>query len=223
MLFFDIGANRGEATQVALDQGYEVVALEAAPLVYSELVKKYIYDRRVLALRNAVSDKDNEWVDFYVAEEDGLSTLNKEWLTNPTLPYAGKPYKTVKVNTVTLDTLARLYGEPDLIKIDVEGAEWQVLRGMTRKYGTLCLEWTFATLDEHEKQMDYLYSIGYRQVAAQYIVGHLQEPKVWGELQADNAKQMLIWHQSTSDQWIDGEWKEAGLRQTADVGMLWFR
>lgn len=222
MLFFDVGANRGDATEVALAKGYEVVALEPGP-IYSQLVRRYIYDTRVFCLRNAVSDTDSAYVDFYAAEEDGLSTLNKDWLTAENMPYAGKPYKIIKANTVTLDTLARLYGEPDLIKIDVEGAEWQVLRGMTRKYGTLTLEWTFATLDQHEAQMDYLYEIGYREVAAQYIVGHLDEPKVWGELQPSNKRQLLAWHQSTSDQWIEGGWEVAGLRPTADVGMLWFR
>lgn len=222
MLFFDIGANRGDATEVALSRGYEVVALEPAP-IYSQLVRRYIYDRRVLCLRNAVSDKDGDYVDFYVADEDGLSTLNKEWLTADNMPYAGKSYYTTQVNTVTIDTLARIYGEPDLIKIDVEGAEWSVLRGMTRAYGTLCLEWTFATLDQHETQMDYLYSLGYREAAAQYIVGHLEQPQVWGELQPTNARQLLAWHQTTSDAWIDGEWQSAGLRPTADVGMLWVR
>ena len=223
MLCFDIGANRGDFTQVALDQGYEVLALEPAPRVYSQLVKTYIYDKRVLCLRNAVSSVNGESVDFYEAEEDGLSTLNKEWLTNPTLPYAGKPYRTIKVNTVTVDTLAHTYGEPDLIKIDVEGAEWNVLKGMTRKYGTIAMEWTFQTLNQHERQLDYLYFLGYRYVAPQYIVHHLQEPEQYFELQEDNSQQLLIWHQETSDAWIDGGWKVAGLRPTADVGMLWIK
>lgn len=223
MLFFDIGANRGDATIAALDKGYEVVALEPAPKVYAELVKRFIYDRRVLCLRNAVSDVVGQTVEFYECVEDGLSTLNKAWLTDPKLPYAGKSYQTIDALTVTIDYLAYTYGEPDLIKIDVEGAEWNVLKGITRKYGTIAMEWTFQTLDEHEKQLDYLYSLGYRQVAPQYIVHHLQEPEQYFELQEDNAKQLLIWHQETSDAWIKSDWAVAGLRPTADVGMLWLR
>lgn len=222
MLFFDIGANRGDATEVALAQGYEVIALEPAP-IYSALIRRYIYDRRVLCLRNAVSDTSGDYVDFYVADEDGLSTLNEEWLTADNMPYAGKSYHRIQVHTVTIDALAHTYGEPDLIKIDVEGAEWNVLRGMSRKYGVVALEWTLATLDQHEAQMGYMYSLGYRQCAAQYIVGHLEQPKIWGDLQPSNRRQLLAWHQTTSDEWIDGGWREAGLRPTADVGMLWFR
>lgn len=138
------------------------------------------------------------------------------------MPYAGKEYRTIKATTITIDTLANKFGAPDLIKIDVEGAEWNVLRGMTKRYGKVALEWTFETMAEHEAQMDYMYALGYRRVAPQYIVNHLDEPEEWYELQDNNDKQLLMWHQTTSDAWIDSEWQKAGLRPTADVGMLWF-
>lgn len=222
MLFFDVGANRGDATEAALKLGYEVVALECAP-IYSELVKRYIYDKRVFCLRNAVSDKDEESVEFYVCEEDGLSSLNIDWLTKEGMPYVGRKYETVKVSTVTIDTLARLYGEPDLIKVDVEGAEWQVLRGMSKAYGELTFEWTFATIDEHEAQLDYLYSIGYKYFAPQYIEHHLVRPTDYYELTDNNAKQLYIWHQETSDAWHEEGWKRSGLRPSSDVGMCWLK
>lgn len=222
MLFFDVGANRGDATLEALRKDYDVVALEPAPFVYGQLVKNFIYNPRVTALRYAVSDHDYQNVEFYVCQEDGLSTLNKEWLTSDDMPYKGKPFRTITATTITIDTLADKYGEPDLIKIDVEGAEWNVLRGMKRKYAKVALEWTFETLNEHEKQMDFMFNLGYRQVAPQYIEQHLKEPEEWYELQDNNYRQLLAWHQTTSDEWIDGGWQTAGLRPTADVGMLWF-
>ena len=126
-LFFDIGANRGDATIVAVTLGYDVIAVEPSR-IYAELVQNFIYDPRVIPLKFAVSDKDNERVEFYEAQEDGLSTLNKDWLTSPNMPYNGKPFRTIHANTITIDTLAKIYGEPDLIKIDVEGAEWSVFR-----------------------------------------------------------------------------------------------
>jgi FkbM family methyltransferase len=223
MLLFDIGANRGDATLAGLQKGYSVIACEPAPKVFAELVKNFIYSRGVTPLRMAVSDKDNERIEFYEADEDGLSTINRDWLTSETMPYAGKSFRTIQANTITIDTLAKIYGEPDLIKIDVEGAEWSVLRGMTKRYGTVAMEWTFETLAEHEAQMDYMFSLGYRSVAPQYIVHHLEQPTDWYELQNNNDKQMLMWHQTTSDEWIESGWRVAGLRPTADVGMLWFR
>jgi FkbM family methyltransferase len=224
MLLFDVGANRGDATVAGLYQGYRVIALEPAPRVFSELVNNFIYNPDVVPLKMAVSDKDNKRVKFYEADENGLSTLNQDWLTKDGMPYKGKFYREIEVNTITLDTLADKYGNPDLIKIDVEGAEWQVLKGMSRHYGgTLCFEWSFETISQHEDQLDYLFTLGYREMAAQYIVNHLQEPLEWGNMQSNNVNQLLGWHQLTSDEWIDGGWKIAGLRPTADVGMLWVR
>lgn len=223
MLCFDVGANRGDFTKVALEQGYDVIALEPAPRVYAELVKAFIYDKRVLCLRNAVAETNQGRVDFYECVEDGLSTLNKEWLTKPTMPYAGKSYQTIEVTTITLDYLAHTYGAPDLIKVDVEGAEWQVFKGLSQAYGELTFEWTFATIEEHEAQLDYLHNIGYKYFAPQYIEHHGVRPTDYYELTSDNAKQLYIWHQETSDAWIEEGWKKSGLRPTADVGMCWLK
>lgn len=222
-MLFDIGANRGDATIAGLNKGYRVIALDPAPIVYAELVKNFIYNPHVVPLRLAVAEKSNERLEFYEAQEDGLSSLEKAWLTDPSMPYNGKPFRTISVNTITLDDLALEYGEPDLIKIDVEGAEWTVFKGMTKKYGTVAFEWTLETLDQHEKQLDYLYELGYREVAPQYIVQHLEEPTEWVSLTPNNHRQLLAWHQLTSDEWVDGGWKIAGLRPTADVGMIWVR
>lgn len=223
MLLFDIGANRGDAVVAGLRKGYKVVAIEAAPRIYRALEANFSNNPDVKLLKFAVAEKDFQVVKFYECIEDGLSTLNIDWLTADTMPYKGKQFWTVEVTTITLDTLVNLYGVPDLIKIDVEGAEWSVFNGMTKKYGKLTFEWTFETLREHEKQLDYLYKLGYREVAPQYIVHHLDEPTEWFELKEDNTNQLYIWHQETSDRWIESDWAIARLRPTADVGMLWVR
>jgi len=222
VILFDIGANRGDATIAGLAKGYKVLALEPAPRIFGQLVKNFIYESGVIPLKMAVSDVDNSTVEFYEADEDGLSTLNKDWLTSETMPYAGKPYRTIKVNTITLDTLAATYGEPDLIKIDVEGAEWSVFKGMSKKYGTVTFEWTDVTLDEHQKQLEYLASLGYTEVAPQFILQHLREPfdTHWHPIEGFDLK---AWVKEAAPYWVGGAWKEAMLRPTADVGMVWVR
>jgi len=137
--------------------------------MYRELVKNFIYNPNVIPLKYAVSDKDYERVEFYEAAEDGLSTLNKDWLTSDTMPYNGKQFWITQATTITLDTLANKYGEPDLIKIDVEGAEWSVFKGMTRKMGIITFEWTYATVAEHSKQLDYLALLGYTEFSIRFI------------------------------------------------------
>ena len=220
MLCFDIGANRGDFTVAALAKGYRVIALEPAPRVFKELACNFIYNPNVTPLRFAVSGSDYERVEFYEADEDGLSTLNPDWLTDESMPYRGKPYRTISATTITLDTLAIKYGTPDLIKIDVEGAEWHVFKGLSSKMGTIAFEWTLATMQEHIEQLNYLAHGGYTQVGVQYIEHHCQEPDIWYNLKSFD---LSAWHDKNKVLWESGYWKKSNLRPTADVGMLWVR
>jgi len=221
MLLFDIGANRGDAVVAGLNKGFtKIVALEPAPIIYAELVKNFIYDSRVKPLKLAASDKDGERIEFYEAKEDGLSTMNKDWLTGTDMPYKGKPYRTIKATTITIDTLVKLYGKPDLIKIDVEGAEWTVFKGMTKPH-PIAFEWTWATIDEHIGQLKYLQSIGFTAFAPQFIEHHLQETNTW--LSISDPLALPQWIENMSYWWSSEGWKQSGLRPTPDVGMCWVR
>jgi FkbM family methyltransferase len=222
MLMFDVGANRGHATIAALKQGYKVIALEPAPKVFINLIRNFLYNPQVIPLRLAASNVSNERIEFYEAEEDGLSTMNVEWLTNNNMPYAGKPFRTIQVNTVTLDDLIEIYGLPELVKIDVEGAEDSVLAGLTKKPAELCFEWTLETVPEHLNQLQRLMEVnGYTEFAPQYITRHLERPTDYYPI--SEYKSFPEWITSTSAKWSEHDWKDAGLRQSADVGMLWVR
>lgn len=220
MLLFDIGANRGDATVAGLRLGYKVIALEPAPRVFSGLVTNFIYEPNVVPLRLAVSDSDNGRIEFYECVEDGLSTTEKAWLTDPTMPYHGKEFRTIGVNTCTVDWLVQRYGMPDLIKIDVEGAEWAVLHGMTKYAGKIALEWTQETMNEHNAQLKYLKSIGYTKYRLQFIESHLLEPD--DEWLLIGSKMDLEKIRKEKEKWWTTKgWLRSNLRPTADVGMLW--
>ena len=219
-MIFDVGANYGTFTEAAIKAGHKVIAIEPAPRVFSRLVSSYIYSPNVVPLKMAVSDTNNDLVEFYEADEDGLSSLNKEWLTSETMPYSGKPFRTIKATTITIDSLVELYGRPDLIKIDVEGAEWSVFRGMTKHQGTITFEWTYETLHEHRHQLKYLKNLGYTEVGPQFIENHLVEPDHWFSIDKFD---LNTWVADNSDKWEDGDWLKSGLRPTADVGMCWVR
>lgn len=219
MLAIDIGANRGDWTKAALAKGYKVIAIEPGK-IFNQLVKNFIYNPDVIPLKFAVSSSDNMNIEFYECVEDGLSTINKDWLTADGMPYKGKEFYTSSANTITLDTLAAKYGVPDLIKLDVEGAEWHVFKGLSSKMGTIAFEWTLATMADHQLQLEYLAIGGYTEVAPQYIVEHCEEPKTWFPIADFNLE---LWHSATKRHWEEGGWKSAGLRPTADVGMVWTR
>ena len=223
-LLFDVGANRGDATNAGLAKGYKkIVALEPAPVMYSTLLRTFAYTPEVIPLKFAVSDSNNEIIEFYECVEDGLSTTEKAWLTDPSMPYNGKEFRTVRSVTCTLDFLIEQYGNPDLVKIDVEGAESQVLAGLTKKPKNLSLEWTIQTLDQHVEQLRRLKEVnGYTEYALQYITHHLDEPKEYRKL--DDPEELRSWIEETQEWWVGKGWVEQGaLRPTADVGMLWVR
>lgn len=225
MLFFDIGANRGDAVIAGLNRGYKVIALEPAPKVYKDLVANFIYNDNVVPIKMAVSDTDGNEIEFYECVEDGLSTTEKSWLVDSSMPYSGKDYRTIKAITITIDTLVKIYGQPNLIKIDVEGAEWSVFNGMTKYYGPLTFEWTKETIHEHNKQLDYLYKLGYRKYSPQFIEHHLQEPITWYPLSPNSYETLALnnWIEDNQEAWEKENWKVSGLRPTADVGMCWVK
>jgi FkbM family methyltransferase len=223
-LLFDIGANRGDATVAGLEKGYKkIVSVETAPKMYSLLLRTFAYHSEVLPLKFAISDSNNEIVEFYECVEDGLSTTEKAWLTDPSMPYHGKEFRTVRAVTCTLDFLIEQYGNPDLVKIDVEGAESQVLAGLTLKPKNLAFEWTIETLDQHIEQLRRLKEVnGYTEYALQYITHHLDQPKEYRSLK--DPEDLRSWIEETAELWVGGEWLRQGrLRPTADVGMIWVK
>jgi len=223
-IFFDIGANKGEATWAALFlKGFtNVIALEPAPKVFYQLVFNYKDDSRVIPYRLAASSTTGDVVDFYECVEDGLSTLNEEWLTGDMYRYKGKEYEIIKATTVKLDDLIYEYGTPELIKIDVEGGEDLVFAGYTGKAPKLCFEWTLEDVPKHIKQLERLSMVnGYTEFALQYIEHHLDEPTEYRPITA--ARDLPKWIEETAPAWENGGWKGAGLRSSADVGMIWVR
>lgn len=223
-LFLDVGANKGDATWSALyRKGFtKVIALEPAPKVFAQLVYNYKDDSRVIPYRLAASSTTGETVEFYECVEDGLSTLNKEWLTGDNYRYKGKAYETLQATTVKLDDIIYEYGLPELIKIDVEGGEDYVFAGYTQKAPFLCFEWTLEDIPKHVKQLERLHTVnGYTEYALQYIEHHLDEPKEYRPI--TEAKNLSKWVKETAPDWETGGWATAGLRPTADAGMIWVK
>jgi hypothetical protein len=113
-------------------------------------------------LNYAVCNSKDDVV-FYQAQSDVLSTLNKDWLTNETSRFYNQPYKEIICKTITIDYLIYVFGLPDLIKIDVEGGEYECISSLTQKNKLLCFEWASETNDITFKCLDHLLGLGYTQ------------------------------------------------------------
>jgi FkbM family methyltransferase len=133
--FIDVGAHIGSLSLKAarrVGRTGRVVSFEPAPVLFEILD----YHRRVnhlpqiTAIHEAVSDSDHSRAKLYVFS-GGLSFRNSLTLGRPGLPFAdGVEPTAIEVPTTTLDTFCSSENvRPDVIKIDVEGAELMVLRG----------------------------------------------------------------------------------------------
>lgn len=176
-LIFDIGANIGLFTKKCLDTyvNCKVVAIEPNTNLVNLLKNKFI-NNNVKILDYLVSTKNNDTVDFFVSNADTISTASIDWIEKSRF---SKDYfwsQPVKKSTINLDELVKQYGTPDLIKIDVEGYEYEVICGLSKKQKKICFEWAEEEYDKINKTCDYLKTLGYKDFGVVYEDDYLKEP-----------------------------------------------
>jgi FkbM family methyltransferase len=128
-LCFDVGANIGEKSEAMLEAGARVIAFEPNPLVQSEL--------------QARCEGHANWtfVGAALGSAPSISTLYaRKGLVNSGLSGGSDVIGTFEVPVLTLDMAIQRFGEPTFCKIDVEGWELEVLRGLTRTIPLLSFE-----------------------------------------------------------------------------------
>lgn len=152
MLVFDIGANMGDYASLFLEKGARVVALEPQNYCYRFLKFRYLLGRKITILRKGAG-ASNEKMTLLVSSSHTLSSFNTQWIDKVTQTErfsASQPTwkKSDEIEMVTLDQLIGKYGEPDYIKIDVEGFEKEVLKGLHHPAGLISFEFTVPELTE---------------------------------------------------------------------------
>lgn len=133
-LAFDIGANCGEVTEVLLALGCRVVAVEPQAHIAALINPKanvHVAAAGATAGTMTMYENANPYLTSFIQQvADAASQANASW-----------SYKTVPdIPVITLDWLIEKYGVPRFCKIDVEGFETEVLRGLTTPLPALSFE-----------------------------------------------------------------------------------
>jgi FkbM family methyltransferase len=138
-LIFDIGANQGHKTDIFLRLGAKVVSIdpdEANQDVLRQRFLKYRLKPKMVDVEGkAVSDVSTIktlWID---APGSAKNTLSPKWVDTlrnheERFGYSIHFAFERKIQTTTIENLITTYGTPFFIKVDVEGHEVNVLRGM---------------------------------------------------------------------------------------------
>jgi len=161
-LFFDIGANIGFKTNVFRNIGVNVVAVEPQKKCYEILKNKFGEDKNVVIVNKGIGNQRGELKIKTSSSTSGVSTFSDKWQKDGRfnkIVYDGEQ----AVEVITFDDLINSYGVPDFCKIDVEGYEYEVISGLTKKIPCLSFEFTSEFFSDSIKILNHLTSLGFRE------------------------------------------------------------
>ncbi len=145
-LCFDIGAHRGHRTNIFLKIGAKVLAIEPQKDLYKYLKLKFAKN---ISLENIGLGSKEQKMTMYISELSSLSTFSTEWIKKATNKFADVRWnKKQEIQISTLDKLITKYGTPTFCKIDVEGFEYEVLKGLSQNVKYISIE--FMTPENNE-------------------------------------------------------------------------
>lgn len=202
-LVFDVGANLGERSKVFRSLGARVIAIEPTKYCSTFLSDLFRGDRDVIVVPKALGEKEGLG-EIKVSEKlPVLSTMSPKWTTESRFSQDYQWETTEKIQITTLDNLIIEYGIPKFCKIDVEGFELHVLKGLSRPLPMISFEFLFEFLDDAMACAERLESIGtvefnfnvgeemdfnlpswVKKLSLRQRLIEMKNPKLWGDIYA---------------------------------------
>lgn len=157
-LVFDVGALGGGLAHQCAKVGIECVSIEPLPEAY-EAILKIMPD--AIVIQKALGTEPGR-ADLTICGT--LSTMVPEKWFGPRSRFRHIDTSgTVEVEVTTLDELIAEYGKPDFVKIDVEGYELEVLKGLSQPVPLLSFEYTPPFYKDAAACLDHLVGLGMKE------------------------------------------------------------
>ncbi len=158
-LCFDVGANKGSRTEMFLELGAKVVCVEPQQTPLAALRKRYGRNPNVVIVDRGV-DSEPGVAQLAICEDaHTLSTFSEVWRTKSRFTGNYRWARNETVEMTTLDLLIAQYGLPSFCKVDVEGFELQVLRGLSKPISVILFEFSYELLAETRESLNHLASL----------------------------------------------------------------
>lgn len=140
-LCFDVGANIGNRVAPLLGIGAKVLAVEPQKSCYRYLRHRF---GNTIALETRGLGAKPGTLTFHISDATTISSFSDEWIGKAkTGRFAGNDWhKTEQIEMTTMDLLIEKHGLPQFVKIDVEGFEVEVLKGLSQAIPMISLEYT---------------------------------------------------------------------------------
>lgn len=162
-LAFDIGSHVGDRIASFRRVGARVVALEPQPDCAEAISVLYRDDADVALVRSACGPAVGTLTLHVNSANPTVTTASTDFVkaADGAGGWEGQVWdREIEVPVTTLDALIAAHGAPDFIKIDVEGFEADVLRGLSRPVAALSFEFTTIQRDVALQCLDIVAALG---------------------------------------------------------------
>jgi FkbM family methyltransferase len=156
-LTFDVGANMGSRTRIFLDLGASVVAVEPQKECVRVLFAQFHANPRFHLVNKALGAAEGK-SEMFISNFTRTSSMSKEWIETkkPETHQRISWGEARQVSVTTLDSLIHEYGIPAFVKIDAEGFEYEIMRGLSHPLPAVSFEFLPCYLKPALQSIEYL-------------------------------------------------------------------